>query len=262
MAPADPVPDARWRRWTLTPRTAVVLGAVVVAVALAIVGVGAVGERSTGQVTVSGGPAGSGAGAGPASGAASGGTDGRTGGSGAPRSLDARPTGGPAPSSTAALVSVYVVGAVARAGVVELPDGSRVQAAIERVGGATDVADLTRVNLARPVVDGERLYVPAVGETEVPAALGPDVAGGAGGGAGAGAGGGSAAGAGGAGDVVDLNRADQATLETLPGIGPALAARIISWRDEHGGFTTVEDLLDVSGIGDTRFAELRERVRV
>ncbi|MCS5488689.1 ComEA family DNA-binding protein [Curtobacterium flaccumfaciens pv. beticola] len=262
MAPADPVPDARWRRWTLTPRTAVVLGAVVVAVALAIVGVGAVGERSTGQVTVSGGPAGSGAGAGPASGAASGETDGRTGGSGAPRSLDARPTGGPTPSSTAALVSVYVVGAVARAGVVELPDGSRVQAAIERAGGATDVADLTRVNLARPVVDGERLYVPAVGETEVPAALGPDVAGGAGGGAGAGAGGGSAAGAGGAGDVVDLNRADQATLETLPGIGPALAARIIAWRDEHGGFTTVEDLLDVSGIGDTRFAELRERVRV
>ncbi|QKS16623.1 ComEA family DNA-binding protein [Curtobacterium sp. Csp2] len=262
MAPADPVPDARWRRWTLTPRTAVVLGAVVVAVALAIVGVGAVGERSTGQVTVSGGPAGSGAGAGPASGAASGGTDGRTGGSGAPRSLDARPTGGPTPSSTAALVSVYVVGAVARAGVVELPDGSRGQAAIERAGGATDVADLTRVNLARPVVDGERLYVPAVGETEVPAALGPDVAGGAGGGAGAGAGGGSAAGAGGAGDVVDLNRADQATLETLPGIGPALAARIIAWRDEHGGFTTVEDLLDVSGIGDARFAELRERVRV
>ncbi len=157
---------------------------------------------------------------------------------------------------------MYVVGAVARAGVVELPDGSRVQAAIERAGGATDVADLTRVNLARPVVDGERLYVPAVGETEVPAALGPDVAGGAGGGAGAGAGGGSAAGAGGAGDVVDLNRADQATLETLPGIGPALAARIIAWRDEHGGFTTVEDLLDVSGIGDTRFAELRERVRV
>ncbi|KTR14987.1 ComEA family DNA-binding protein [Curtobacterium citreum] len=262
MAPVDPVPDARWRRWTLTPRTAVVLGAVVVAVALAIVGVGAVGERSTGQVTVSGGSAGSGAGSGPASGAASDGTGGRPGGTGAPRSLDARPTGGPAPSPTAALVSVHVVGAVARAGVVELPDGSRVQAAIERAGGATDVADLTRVNLARPVVDGERLYVPAVGETEVPAALGPDVAGGAGGGAGAGAGGGSAAGAGGAGDVVDLNRADQATLETLPGIGPALAARIIAWRDEHGGFTTVEDLLDVSGIGDTRFAELRERVRV
>lgn len=240
-----------------------VLGAVVVAVALAIVGAGAVGDRSTGQVTVSGGPAGSGAGSGPASGVASAGTDGRPGGTGARRSPDARPTGGPAPSPSTAAVSVYVVGAVARAGVVELPDGSRVQAAIERAGGATDVADLTRVNLARPVVDGERLYVPAVGETEVPAALGPDLAGGTGGGAGAGAGGGgSGVGDGGAGDVVDLNRADQATLETLPGIGPALAARIIAWRDEHGGFTAVEDLLDVSGIGDARFAELRERVRV
>jgi competence protein ComEA len=62
--------------------------------------------------------------------------------------------------------------------------------------------------------------------------------------------------------VVDLNNADATTLETLPGIGPAMAQRILTWREEHGGFRTVEDLLEVSGIGDARFAELRDRVRV
>jgi competence protein ComEA len=62
--------------------------------------------------------------------------------------------------------------------------------------------------------------------------------------------------------VVDLNTADQAALETLPGIGPALAGRILAWRDEHGRFASVDDLLDVSGIGDARLADLRDRVRV
>ncbi|PZE31649.1 hypothetical protein DEJ21_17345, partial [Curtobacterium sp. MCSS17_006] len=80
------------------------------------------------------------------------------------------------------------------------------------------------------------------------------------------AGPGPGSGAGGSGGegaaVVDLNTADQTALETLPGIGPGLAGRILAWRDEHGRFAAVEDLLDVSGIGDVRFAELRDRVRV
>jgi competence protein ComEA len=158
---------------------------------------------------------------------------------------------------------VHVLGAVERDGVVRLAPSSRVTDAIERAGGATADADLARLNLARVLTDGERLYVPRVGEGEVPSALDP-VDGGA---AAATGGGGSAddgAGAGGAGGaaVVDLNSADQAALETLPGIGPGLAGRILAWRDEHGRFTAVEDLLDVSGIGDVRFAELRDRVRV
>jgi len=162
---------------------------------------------------------------------------------------------------------VHVLGAVRRSGVVELPASSRVGDALERAGGATDDADLDRLNLARVLTDGERLYVPRVGQQEVPEALGPVADGAAAGptaGAGAGAGsGGGAAGTGGEESaVVDLNTADQAVLETLPGIGPGLAGRIIAWRDEHGRFTAVEDLLDVSGIGDVRFAELRDRVRV
>ena len=160
---------------------------------------------------------------------------------------------------------VHVLGAVRRSGVVELPASSRVGEALERAGGATDDADLDRLNLARVLTDGERLYVPRVGQQEVPEALGP-VADGAAAGptAGAGAGGGSGTGSsGGEGSaVVDLNTADQTALETLPGIGPGLAGRIIAWRDEHGRFTAVEDLLDVSGIGDVRFTELRDRVRV
>jgi competence protein ComEA len=156
---------------------------------------------------------------------------------------------------------VHVLGAVRRSGVVELPASSRVGDALERAGGATDDADLDRLNLARVLTDGERLYVPRVGQQEVPEALGP-MADGAAAGAGAGSGGGSAGTGGEESAVVDLNTADQTALETLPGIGPGLAGRIIAWRDEHGRFTAVEDLLDVSGIGDVRFAELRDRVRV
>ncbi|MDN3480297.1 helix-hairpin-helix domain-containing protein, partial [Curtobacterium sp. APC 4022] len=73
---------------------------------------------------------------------------------------------------------------------------------------------------------------------------------------------GAGGGAGAAAQVVDLNTADATALETLPGIGPALAERILAWRDEHGGFRSVEDLLEVSGIGEGRFAELRDRVTV
>lgn len=151
---------------------------------------------------------------------------------------------------------VHVVGAVVRPGVVALGPGSRVSAAIDRAGGATADADLARLNLARVVADGERLYVPKVGETDIPPAL--DESPGAGG----------AAVPGGVAspdvevEVIDLNTADQATLETLPGIGPSLAQRILAWRDEHGRFSAVEDLLDVSGIGDGRFADLQDRVRV
>lgn len=241
-------------RFALSPRAAVLLAAVVVGLALAVVAIGTLGTRSTAGVTVTSGPSAPER----STGAEPGATAGADSGSGS------RPGGVPGtaspsgPASTAA-VSVHVLGAVVRAGVLEVPAGTRVDGVLQRVGGTTDDADLARLNLARPVVDGERLYVPRVGEAEVPEALRPDAPT---------TGGGSAATAGGtgaAGDAaapVDLNTADQASLETLPGIGPALAARILAWREEHDGFTSVDDLLEVSGIGDTRLAELRDRVRV
>ncbi|MEV7932439.1 ComEA family DNA-binding protein [Curtobacterium sp. NPDC089185] len=240
-----------WERCTLSPRAALVLAAVVVVVALVVVAVGTLRGRSSGEVTVTGGsqpaptvPSPSGGGPVPSGPAA---------------------VGSVAPSASAAVAAVYVLGAVRHAGVVEVPVGTRVDAVLERAGGAAADADLARLNLARAVVDGERLYVPRVGETSVPEALGPDVAGGSGvvgSGAGSGVGGGVGSAAGGPDAVVDLNTADQATLETLPGIGPALAGRIIAWREEHGGFSSVDDLLDVSGIGQARLDDLRDRVRV
>lgn len=214
------------------------LAAVVAAVALAVVVLGGGNGGGAGPTEVvvsgaSGGPAASGPSASGAAGAAG------------------SPGSGPVAAS-ASVVVVHVAGAVADAGIVTLPAGSRIAAAVERAGGAARDADLGRLNLARPVVDGERVYVPRVGEDDPPPEAAP----------GAGAASAAAGGSGAAPGVVDLNSADATVLETLPGIGPALAARIIAWRAEHGRFASVEDLLDVSGIGDAKFADLRDRVRV
>ncbi|WP_082518145.1 ComEA family DNA-binding protein [Curtobacterium sp. Leaf183] len=235
-------------RFTLSPRAAVILAAVVVAVALVVVVLGARGSGGAGTVSVSGAAGVSAAPTAP------------------PTTEPGAGSGSPAPSASPAPVVVHVVGAVGRAGLVTLPGGSRVADALDAAGGAGPDADLARVNLARAVVDGERLYVPRTGETEIPATVDGGSGAGAGTGAGGsapGAGGASAPGAGGGpGDVIDLNAADQTALETLPGIGPALAQRILAWRQEHGRFASVQDLLEVNGIGDARFAELEDRVRV
>lgn len=166
--------------------------------------------------------------------------------------------GGTAHVDPGASPVVHVAGAVASPGIVELRAGARVAEAIEAAGGATSDAELAAVNLARPVTDGEQVYVPRVGEVE------PGTAAGLAAGGPAGADPGQAGGqdAGGAGDVVDLNTADQARLETLPGVGPAIAQRILEWRAQHGPFHTVDELLEVSGIGPTILERLRERVRV
>lgn len=159
-------------------------------------------------------------------------------------------------ATAAGRVTVHVVGEVESPGVVTLTSGARVDDALEEAGGATDEAELSGVNLARPLVDGEQVVVPGPGETAAP---GPGVA----------APGGAAPGAGTPGApgttpdaLVNLNTADLATLETLPGVGPVLAQRIIDWRTEHGGFTSVEELGEVSGVGDKTYATLAPEVTV
>ena len=151
------------------------------------------------------------------------------------------PPSGPSSSAPAVLV-VHVAGLVATPGVFRLPVGSRVVDALEAAGGANPGVDLSTLNLARLLVDGEQI---AVG---VPAA--PDA--------------GPAAPAGDppAGEPLDLNTATEAELDGLPGVGPVLAGRIVAWRDDHGAFTAVEELLEVSGIGTATFAELAPLVRV
>jgi comEA protein len=146
--------------------------------------------------------------------------------------------------SAAATLVVHVVGRVKRPGLVRLPPGSRVADAIAAAGGARTGADLSALNLAQLVVDGEQVHVPAPGEVVAPLP-GPDSASGSG----------SAPGA-----LVDVNTADLATLDTLPGVGPVLAQRILDWRAEHGRFTAVDELGEVSGIGDKLLSQLRPRV--
>lgn len=154
---------------------------------------------------------------------------------------------GTASAGATGIVVVDVVGQVGRPGLVSLPAGSRVADAITAAGGATPEADVSLLNQARLVIDGEQIRVPRPGEViaAAPGAAAPGAAGGAGGGVGA---------------LVSLNSADLATLDGLPGVGPVLAQRILDWRSEHGRFTSVDELGEVSGIGDKLMSQLRPRV--
>lgn len=172
------------------------------------------------------------------------------------------PTGTPMPTAetSATAVRVHVVGRVRSPGVVRLQAGDRVQDAVRAAGGAAPGADLNRVNLARAVQDGEQVRVPRPGEkvTEPPAA-GAATASGT---SPPGTGGAGTSGAGGSGVQVDLNSADESALDALPGVGPVIAGRIVQWRTEHGRFSSVEELSEVSGIGEKAMERLRPLVRV
>jgi competence protein ComEA len=143
---------------------------------------------------------------------------------------------------------VHVAGRVTKPGVVELPAGSRVIDALEAAGGGLPDADLDRLNLAAKLADGQRVLVQKVGDPAAPADPGA-------------ASGGDPAEPGGGGPI-NLNSATAAQLEELPGIGPSYAAAIIQLRDQRGGFRSVNELRDVRGIGEKRFAELKDLVTV
>lgn len=147
-------------------------------------------------------------------------------------------------SSPSAYLVVAIQGQVRRPGLVKLPPGARIADAIEAAGGVLPGTDVSYVNLAQKVADGQLIVINKSGP-----------AGGSGGSAGdPGASGGS--------QLIDLNTASESDLETLPGIGPSLAARILAYRTQHGGFKSVDELRNVSGIGDSKFAELKDLVTV
>jgi competence protein ComEA len=149
------------------------------------------------------------------------------------------PAAAPAPSRE---LWVDVAGAVRRPGLYKVPAGSRVAAAIERAGGVSRRADPVGVNLAAQVHDGQQVIVPRRGAS----VGGASATGAAGGSGGAGASG-----------PISLSQATEAQLESLDGIGPALAGRILEYRQQHGGFRSLDELKEVSGIGDKRFEALR-----
>lgn len=147
-------------------------------------------------------------------------------------------TSGPAPA--AALLVVSVAGKVRRPGLVEVPPGSRVADAIAAAGGVADPADLGLLNLARKVVDGELIVVGTTGTgTGTGTSTGSQAAG-----------------------PINLNAATITDLDTLPGVGPVLAQRIVDYRDANGGFASVDELRQVDGIGTARFDDLKDQVTV
>jgi competence protein ComEA len=155
---------------------------------------------------------------------------------------------------------VHVAGAVRRPGVYRLPAGARVQEAVRRAGGARPGANVNGINLAAKVVDGQQVVVPS----RTPSGSGAASAAGPAGPAGAtaaGAAGGGAVGGAAAGPPVSLNSATAEQLDTLDGVGPATAQKIIAWRTQHGGFRSVADLGQVPGIGPKKLAALRDRVQ-
>ena len=155
--------------------------------------------------------------------------------------------GGAEPDPDAEVV-VHVAGAVTGPGVQRLPAGARVVDAIDAAGGAAPDADVGRVNLAAPLEDGQQVYVPKAGE-----AFAGVVGGAEGGGGGTGGGDDGPA-------AIDINTADAEELDELPGVGPAIAEAIITHRSTHGPFGTVEELLEVRGIGQAKLDEIRPRV--
>lgn len=152
---------------------------------------------------------------------------------------------------------VHVAGAVRNPGVYALAAGSRVVDAIAIAGGQRADGRGDALNLAAPLADGDKVYVPNAAEVAARAGAGELAeAGGAGGDPGPS----GWAGTGGAAGRVDVNRADARTLEALPGVGPSLAAAIIGYRREHGGFRTLADLEKVPGIGPAKLAAMRDLV--
>lgn len=250
-APAG-LEDARWQ----PSRAAVIVVGLCALIAVAVVGVRLLlspspSETPTASATSSLAVKGSATVAAPAESGAMSGTGVGTAVAAAPPA--ATTTGAASSPST---LSIHVVGAVRRPGVVAVPAGSRVAAAVTAAGGMTPQADSAAINLARPLVDGEQVHVPKPGESiapVLPTAAPPS--------------GGQvtpAAPAGGAqaGGVVDLNTADLAALDALPGVGPVLAQRIVDWRTEHGRFSSIDELGEVSGIGEKAMERLRDKVRV
>lgn len=166
------------------------------------------------------------------------------------------PAGGPAgttngvipiaaPSPSGGFVVVDVAGFVRHPGVFQLPAGDRIIDAIRRAGGARPGADLRSLNLAALLTDGQQILVLRRGS-------GVEI----------GSGGAGPGGAAGGTQTVNLNTATLDQLETLPGIGPALGQRIIDYREQHGPFHSVDELLNVSGIGEQRLSDLKDQVTV
>lgn len=147
-------------------------------------------------------------------------------------------------------LKVHVIGAVTRPGLYELDANSRVADALEKAGGATPSADLSQINLAAKMADGQQLVVPEKGAAAVQGAASSATSSAAGG----------SAATSGEGQPVNLNTATLDQLTSLDGIGPKTAQKIIEYRDAHNGFSSIEELMEVPGIGPAKFEQIKGQV--
>jgi competence protein ComEA len=157
------------------------------------------------------------------------------------------PTASPTAGERPTRLVVHVLGAVRRPGLVKLPENSRVQDAIDAAGGLAGRADPGELNLAQPLADGQQVVIGTAGDPTGEVRDGRE----------SGAGSDPSAGA-----TIDLNRANQAQLEQLPGIGPVTGGAILAWRQQHGRFSRIEELQEVDGIGPKTYAQIAPHVRV
>jgi competence protein ComEA len=161
--------------------------------------------------------------------------------------LQSAPTASPTSSERATKLVVHVLGAVRHPGLVKLGENSRVQDAIDAAGGLTRRADPGELNLAQPLADGQQLVIGTKGDPAGEVRNGGE----------SGTGSGSSATS-----TLDLNHANQAQLEELPGVGPVTAQAILTWRQQHGRFNRIEELQEVDGIGPKTYAQIAPHVRV
>jgi competence protein ComEA len=154
----------------------------------------------------------------------------------------------PAPSPSPPDVVVYVCGEVRAPGVVRLPSTARVADALKQAGGATSAAEMSAVNLAARLADGQQIIVPRRGEPAAAAAVASAAS--------------SGAGATVPAAPVNINTASLEELDTLDGVGPSTAQKIIDYRTANGGFKSIDEIKEVSGIGDARFAAMKDSITV
>lgn len=146
-------------------------------------------------------------------------------------------------------IIIHITGEVEEGGVIELEKGARISDAIEEAGGTTEEADLSNVNLAYSLSDGQKIKIPNINEenkeTIVEEKAGEDII---------------IEGNKSEEEKININKATQTEIETLPGIGPSTALKIINYRNEHGKFEKIEDIKNVSGIGDSKYENIKEYI--
>ena len=145
-------------------------------------------------------------------------------------------------------IAIHMTGCVKNPGIIELEDGARMDDAIQLAGGLTEDADLTNVNLAYKVEDGQKIYIPSIHDIEEKEIIQENQE--------------EIFGEENETGKVNINTAKQKELETLPGIGPTIALRIIEYREENGKFTNIEELKEVEGIGEAKWEQIKDFIEI